>query len=274
MVRKLLPSILVGIFIIAAILVAWPISANIIGADWKFTFRPALLTLVSGKNPYSVDQFFIAPWGIIPFIPLIWLPDGLAMAILRVGGLICYAIVAIRLGARPLGTAFILLSPQILHNLINGNIDWLCLLGFVLPPQIGLFFVLIKPQIGVCLAIFWAVDAIKQKKIIRTFAPFLIVFLVSLGVFGLWPLRFSTVQAAYNASAWPISLPFGIVLLYVALKQNHIRIAQAISPLLSPHVMFHSWSTWLFAIAQHTTELIIAVFSSWLVFAISAIGNR
>ena len=32
-------------------------------------------------------------------------------------------------------------------DLATGNIAWLTMLGYIMPPQIGLFFVLIKPQL-------------------------------------------------------------------------------------------------------------------------------
>ncbi len=270
---KLFPYLIAGFLVVIITGIAWFLLPDFWGDDWVYTFRPSLDNLLSGKNPYSINQFLIAPWALIPFIPLVWFPAGLAMAVVRVMGFIVYAFVAVRLGAKPIGMGLILLSPQIMHNIINGNIDWLAFLGFVLPPQIGLFFISIKPQIGFALAIFWAVDAFKQKNFIRTFIPFTIVFLISLTIFGLWPLRFSTVQAAYNASAWPISLPFGIVLLYKSLKRHQVRIAQAISPLFSPHVMFHSWATMLYALAPDTSELIVAVLSSWLIVGISAFRN-
>jgi len=273
MLKKFLPYLIVGILLLSLIAITWLLLPNFWGNDWVYTFHPAILNLLSGKDPYAIDQFLIPPWGLIPFIGLVWLPPGLAMAIIRVIGLAVYAFVAIRLGAKPLGMVIILLSPQVMHNIINGNIDWLAFLGFVLPPQIGLFFISIKPQIGFALAIFWTVEAYKQKKFLRTFTPFVIVFIISLLVFGWWPLRFTSVQKAYNASAWPISLPFGIVLLYMALRQHKIRIAQAISPLFSPHVMFHSWATFLFALAPNTIELIIAVLSSWLMVGISRTGQ-
>lgn len=182
-------------------------------------------------------------------------------------GLTTYTIIAIKLGAKPVGLLAILLSPQVMHNLINGNIDWLALLGFVLPARIGLFFLAIKPQIGIALILFLVYRSLLEKKFLKTFTPFILVTLASFLLYGFWPLKFGAVQPEYNASAWPISLPFGIVLLVAALHRQKQRLAQAISPLLSPHVMFHSWVSMLYALAPDTVELVAAVIVSWLFFA-------
>jgi hypothetical protein len=272
---KLTNPIRLGLFgfaIILAVFLASIFLPETLGADWRMTFRPAAWQLLSGQDPYAVDQFLIAPWSFVLFVPLGLLPENLGMAVLLIVGLVAYAYIAIRLGARPLGLVAILLSPQVMHNLINGNIDWLALLGFVLPPQIGLFFLALKPQIGFALIVYWAYRSLREKQFLRVFSPFIIVTLGSFLLFGLWPLKFGTVQPEYNASAWPISLPFGMVLLVMALHKQKIRIAQAISPLFSPHVMFHSWATMLFALAPDTLELVTAVLVSWLFFAWSVMS--
>ncbi len=266
------PYFISGLIIIVAVLLSWLLLPEFIGEDWLLSFKPAIKELISGRNPYEIERFLIAPWGLLFLFPFGYLPDSLAMAILRILGLAIYAYVAIRLGASKLGIVTILLSPQILHNTINGNIDWLCFLGFTFPTQIGIFFITLKPQIGLALGIYWLYEAIKQKRFLRTFTPFIIISVLSLLIFGFWPANYLHVRSEITASAWPISLPFGIVLLYVALKRNQVRIAQAISPLFSPHVMFHSWATMLYALAPNTTELIIAVLSSWLLVGIRAVG--
>ncbi|MFM8321555.1 MAG: hypothetical protein ACKOC5_11630 [Chloroflexota bacterium] len=255
---------------LAAVIAGSLLLPDELGADWRKSFYPAARLLLQGQDPYQVDQFLLAPWSLAVFVPLALLPARAGTAVLLVTGLCVYAYVAVRLKASPIGLAAILLSPQILHNLINANVDWLALLGFVLPPQVGLFFLALKPQIGLPLALFWGVEALREKRLLRTFAPFTALLLVSFGLFGLWPLKFSAVQPEYNASLWPASLPFGVVLLISALYRRRERLAQAIGPFFSPHVMFHSWSTLLYALAPDTVELVCAVVVSWAFFIWSA----
>jgi hypothetical protein len=129
------------------------------GIDWIDTYRPATLALLSGKSPYSVDIFFIAPWELIPLIPLALLPENIGRAILLLLGISSFAFTAYRLGAKPSSLIAFLLSPPVAHCLLNSNIEWLPLLGFIMPPRIGLFFITIKPQIGISVGLFWLVEA-------------------------------------------------------------------------------------------------------------------
>jgi len=268
--RGHIKAILCGIIFMCIVLFAWRFIGNSVGVDWRTIFRPATRELLAGNDPYNTDQFMNAPWIFLLFVPLSLLPENLGMAILVVTGLCAYAYIAFKLKAKPLGVIVILLSPMVLYNLIDGNIDWLALLGFVLSPQIGLFFLALKPQIGFVLMIYWAYIAFREKHFIRTFAPFIIVTLISFLLFGFWPIKMLTVPAIPNASIWPESIPFGLFLLVMALHKKKERIAQAISPLLSPHVMLHSWVTILMALAPDTPELVTASLSAWLLVGITA----
>jgi len=252
-----------------AVFFAWKMIGHSVGIDWRTIFRPATLALLHGKDPYNTDQFMLAPWVFFVFIPISLLPEDLSMAVMVVLGICAYTWIAVKLKAKPWGVVAILLSPLVLYNLIDGNIDWLALLGFVLPPEIGLFFLALKPQIGLGLILYWGYVSLREKRFIKTFAPILIVTLVSFALFGFWPQRMFAVPAAYNASAWPYSIPFGLIMLVMALHRKKERLAQALSPLLSPHVMFHSWVTFLMALAPDTLEVVTASLSAWLLVILS-----
>jgi hypothetical protein len=150
--------------------------------DWHGTFRPAARALISGHSPYEVESFFNPPWGLLPLVPIALLPEGV-------------------------GRAIILISC-----LLTANIDYLVTLGFVFPPQIGLFFVLIKPQIGGAVALYWFVESWRRgglREFVRIFWPITVASLVSFLLFGLWPLRTlgRSVDVSWNASLWPASIP-------------------------------------------------------------------
>src|SRR5689334_13486496 len=199
--------------------------------DWIENYRPAALAVWQGASPYAIHHFFAAPWTLIPIIPLALLPYAMGRWCLFVVGLCTFAYLAYRLGARPLTLAFFLLSYPVLADLSNGNIEWLAMLGFVLPPQIGLIFVLIKPQIGIGIAIYWLIEAYQQGgtlQAVRISLPLIIVTLLSFLIFGFWPLHFLDTLAMarkietnnsiyYNASLWPFGLMIGLGLLGISL---------------------------------------------------------
>ncbi len=250
-----------------------------LGIDWRDTYRPATLALLSGKSPYSVDIFFSAPWSLIPFIPLALLPVNIGRAILLLIGMGSFAFTAYKLGAKPLALIAFLLSPPVIHCLLNSNIEWLPLLGLIMPPQIGLFFIAIKPQIGIGVGLFWLIEAWRKKgirEVVRVFWPITLTLLISFLIFGLWPLRFRdtlTLTRAYNASLWPSSIPIGLTLLVASIRTRNFRYAIASSPCLSPYVLLHAWVGALVSIVSQPIETITAVIGLWILVIIRAFSG-
>ncbi len=237
--------------------------------DWSAVLRPAVFEILHGRSPYNAEGFFNPPWTAILLIPFAVLPENLGRAIMILSSLVTYSFVAYRLGAKKTSIVFLLLSPPVLHVIINGNIDWLAALGFILPPQWGLFFVTIKPQIGIAVIPFWLIEAGRKgglKLVIKTFSPVITVSALSFALFGLWPLKIShTLDLQWNASLWPVSIPVGLALFVAAIRKRKIEYSMAASPCLSPYVALHSWIGTLLAIVSSVPETIAAVVGLWLV---------
>ena len=270
--------LIIGLIAIIAMAAVIILASNYLprGIDWSETFRPAGLAVLRGKSPYSIDGFLYAPWAILPIIPFAWLPEAIGRTAFLFTSLFAFGYVAYKLGASTLSLAFFLVSPPILHCLLNANIDWLPLLGFVLPPQIGLFFVIIKPQIGIGVVLYWLFDTMRRgglRETVRVFMPVSIALLASFALFGFWPTRFSApITYWWNASLWPASLPVGLVLITASIRRSKIEFAMAASPCLSPYVLLHSWSGALVALAKLTPEMVVAVIGLWIVVIMKFIG--
>jgi hypothetical protein len=244
------------------------------GIDWRLTYRPSALALLAGRSPYSADvaptaPFFAAPWCLIPLLPLALLPEAVGRSILVLVTIAAFAYSAWRMGARlPVLIAF-LLSPPVVHCVRNSNIEWMPVLGFVLPPQWGLFLVVIKPQVGVAVVVFWLVEAWRKGKVrevVRVFGPVSLAFAISFALFGFWPSRLSAslgLAQAFNTSLWPASIPVGLALLVTSIKTRKINYAMAASPCLSPYVLLHAWAGALVSIATLNAEMIVVVISMW-----------
>jgi len=245
------------------------------GIDWRLTYRPASLALMAGRSPYDADvapsaPFFAAPWCLIPLLPLAVLPEAVGRTILVLVAVVAFAYSARRMGARlPTLFAFVF-SPLVVHCIRNSNIEWMAILGFVLPPQWGLLLVTIKPQIGVAVVVFWLVEAWRKgriREVTRVFAPVSVLFLVSIALFGFWPGRLGApmrIAQEYNTSLWPTSIPVGLALLVTSLKTRKINYAMAASPCLSPYVLLHAWAGALLSIVTLNAETIVAVISMWV----------
>lgn len=267
-------KLLTALAIVAGLILVSFLAAPFVppSVDWHISFRPAALTLLSGESPYDKVYIIHAPWALLMLAPFALFPENVGRVMLLFCGLASYAFIARRLGAKPIAIIFLLLSPVVMHMLLNGNIDWLASFGFILPPQIGLFFIAIKPQIGIAVAPFWLIEAWRQggwKQVLTTFAPFTIVLLLSFALFGLWPLGAVEVTGvSFNASLWPLSIPVGLALLVTAVRKRRIEYAMAASPCLSPYALFYSWTGVLLAIIASVPETIAAVIGLWILVAI------
>lgn len=242
------------------------------GIDWYETFYPTARAVLSGKSPYTLIGFRYVPWAVIPILPFAWLPPTIGRAAFLVFSLFVFAFVAYKMGGNPIVVGTFVASPPVVHCLLNANIDWMTLIGFILPPQIGLFFVVIKPQLTAGLVLFWLIEAWRKgglKEVVRVFSPVSISILLSFVFFGFWPERFlEPIGFDWNASLWPMSIPIGVVLLTKSIRQRSDRLSMAASPLLSPYVLLHSWSGALISLAGSTADMLAAVLGLWILVII------
>jgi hypothetical protein len=259
------------------IVLAWSASVFLPeGLDYSLTFYPATMKLLNGQSPY--EHIFNPPWVLIPFIPLTLLPINIARAIWFLISLFMFAYVAYRLKASPLTMFFFLLSPPVMKSFLDGNVDWMPLLGFILPPQIGLFFVAVKPQIGVGVALFWLIQQWQSggiRSVIKTFLPCTLALLLSLLIFGYWPATWGTMMVhaqAMNHNFWPASIPVGVALLVTSIRKKDMRFAMGVGPCISPYALLYSWSGAFLALVRSRYELIAAVIGLWFVVFLRWLG--
>jgi hypothetical protein len=244
-----------------------------IGMDWERTYRPAALAMAHGKSPYSVT-YYAAPWSVIPLIPFALLPPDAGNLAVFLLGLFAFAFIAYKLGASLGGMAVFLLSASVVGCLIYGNIEWMPLLGLVLPAPVGLIFAVIKPQVGIGIVIYWFAHTMRTKGIwetIKVFSPVTIVTLLSFWMYGFWPLLFrdTLVQSessslVYNTSIWPQGAFIGIWLLYQAIQKEKPEIAMASSPFLSPYALQFTWVSVLAGLVKRPFEMLLVSIGLWI----------
>jgi hypothetical protein len=238
------------------------------GEDWEMVFMPAIREMVAGRSPYNNPVFYYPPWILIPLIPLGLLPKIVGAGLVVVIGLIVYVVIAKYFGADSLTLTALLLSPVLYYDLLFGNINWLVMLGLLLPTKFGLFLILAKPQLGIGVAFFWLVETWRKGKIrevARDFLPVSIAFLLSFLLYGFWPLRsLGLIVHQANTSLWPASIPIGLVLLVIAIKSRKLNLAMIASPFLSPYVIIYVWVIALFGLLPRRAEIIAAVMGTWI----------
>ena len=241
--------------------------------DWIRTYRPAIRELLAFRSPYRIKSFFNPPWILIPMIPFALLPDKIGNGLLFIVSFCVIIYSAVRMGAKPLSLIFFLFSFPVVFLLIFGQIEWMILLGFTLPPQLGLLLVLSKPQISIPYALFWLIESWRIggiKQVLRVFFPVFSLFILSILFFGLWfrNIDSNIIHAIYNFSLWPYGLLIGFPLLVYGLFRHKEKFSVFGGPFFSPYVAVHSWATSLLAILSFHWASIVASVVSWIMYFI------
>lgn len=251
----------------------WPL----LGIDWRETFYPAAHNALHGENPYSVPTFRNVPWTILLLSPFALFSEDTGGVLYFMASIAGYAWVAYRLKASPLAfTAFMFSSP-VVYGLRMLNVDFLVLIGFTLPAPIGLFLVLIKPQMGIGMALYWLAEAWREggmRSVARTFAPITISLAVSFLIFGNWITgrQSDLLGSFWNAGFWPWALPVGLVLTALSIRDRRMDYGMAASPFLSPYLAYHSWAGVFAALLRYDFQLVIAVIGMWIAGIVHGIG--
>lgn len=234
-----------------------------IGWDFHIVFFPAGQALLRGESPYTVEGFYNPPWLAIFFLPFAMLPEEIAWRLFLSFSLALYFHALIKLQSKFLSLFLVLTSSYVFISLLYGNIDSLVLLGMTLPPQIGIWFLLLKPQMSLGLICLWGVRAISKgwKESLMIFGLPAAVYLIC-WFLGIHP-QDSPIQQAWNIHVWPFGLAIGIPILWLALKHQNINLAMSASPFLSPYVAPQSWIVSLLPVMQKKFTLVFGVFVSW-----------
>lgn len=222
-------------------------AARLFGWDWRHVFRPAILNMLHGGSPYSIQYFYSPPWVSLILLPLAFAPVGVGMAVLYVLNIFCFVFVAAKFKMNLLALAAFFLFSGMIAGSYNANIEGIVLLGALMPPSFGLFFLLLKPQFALGIAIFIIAETVRVFgwiRLVLVVTPVSLAFLLSFMLYGCWPLQSSldVIDQWWNASIFPYGLPLGILSLGWSLWKRDIRFAMLSSPFFSPYLTGHTWS--------------------------------
>lgn len=217
--------------------------------DWQLVYRPAICKMLNGENPYILPamQFYNPPWVLVLMAPFSLLPLPYDIALIWTVGLAAFLYIAYRMGASPLNIILFMTSVPVIRCMAYGQIDWLALMGLFLPLPVGLFLLVIKPQVGLAIVAYRLVREVRQRglaRVITALLPVTLALLLSFAIYGLWPLNWIDLARAErtDASFWPWSIVFGFAGLVFALARDDERWAIRAAPCFSEHVWIHSWA--------------------------------
>ena len=244
------------------------------GGDWQAVLQPSTQALLEGNNPYNEHRFLSPPWAFAVLIPPALLPPAQGSALFGLIGCIGYFLAFYRLRVTRIALALLVANPAFMAALLNPNFDWAVALGYTLPPQIGLFFVLTKPQIGAPLVLFWFVKAWRSggyRRVLRDFAPVTLAYLLSVIVFGPWFLHMGGAVSSLSntANVWPWGIIVGFALIVVSLRQQNSRLALQAGPLLSPYLAPYSWLPAMVVSGSDTILTLAVCVGFWIAWLIT-----
>lgn len=239
--------------------------------DWHI-FMNATRAFWQGADPYIVgtglNKVYVPFWTYILLGVFVWLPDALGQIVFFSTGLLLFAYTAIRMQARPYQMVLFLLSRSVVGCLYYGNIDWLVTAGFWMPPWLGLFFVTMKPQVGLGMAIFWGYASYKEGgvwQVIKTFAPVTLMYGISFVWFGDWTGYWKAMEwSPANASVFPWAVPTGLFCIGTALWVSQYRLAILGTPFLAPYVTLYNLSSTMLATVPYPKAFIAIWIILWM----------
>lgn len=256
--KNILPIVSIIVFLFALILAIRhaihfepQIISTVIGADWRLYFQPATMEVLHGRTPYTVDGFYNPPWVTIPLLPLAPLPLDWSIPIMMTLNLAGWTYTAMRLGLKSfIILPFIIFSGAMINSTI-GNLDGILSLGLFLPPPLGVLVVMIKPQIGVPVVLFWSMQILLDQgnfklkfiNMTKLLAPFAALMVLSFVLYGAWFNHVTdAIGKTWNSSPWPALIPLGVSLLVLSIYTKDLRWALAAIPYVTPYLSPDTWA--------------------------------
>jgi len=262
------------------VLVSAPLTAA--GIDWSTVLRPATLEFLHLGNPYQTVGSLGPPWLFVLLTPLALLPVEVGGVVLFWLDLATWVIVSRKLGSGSVVNVLaVVTSPMVVNGLLARNVDFLVMWGLLLPPELAVFFLAIKPQVGGVALAYLAVREYRRGGMRRLARIFLIPCLVGVLSFLAYGLKLSDAREAidvpWNASpltclGWP-SLVIGLgVFVYALTRQDSgdgARMSMAATPFFSPYVGSQSWVSVLPALMKSKAlYLMWAIAWGWIVYVL------
>ncbi len=248
--------------VIAAIVALFAIDSG----DFKIFYLAGQAAL-QGASPYSAAGFVSPLYLLIYSAPLALLSYPAAY---RVNAFLCAFALLVVFDRLTRGNTINLLilcaAPWLLFVTWCGNIEWLVMLGLFVNPILGVFLLMLKPQLGglAALLLLWRIWRTSRRSAVLCAAVLAAIYAVSFAVGMRWG---ATLSGWWNTAVFPLTAIIALPIVIYAVHQRRASVALAIGPALAPYVSLQSWvvlSAWL---AQRRGALVAFAALSWLLIA-------
>ena len=219
------------------------------GFDWRNDIGPGARHWWPAPWDHGL---ILAPWGATLLSPLGGLPDRIATALTNGMSVLVFALVARKLGGPDWIAIPVLISPPGYWLFYNGQTEWLILIGLLFFNGLDIAFLMLKPQIALGAVVARLRRASDQWK--HYLLPSFLLFLCSLIVWPMWPLKIleaapTLTAGSWNSALWPWGIPVGIFLLWYSWKYADERWGIAATPFLFPYINLPNYLGLMIALA-------------------------
>lgn len=195
---------------------------GIVWWDQEHTFTQVIHHL---RDPYTIQGFVNPPWTGVLLIPFGLMPLALGVLVQTCLFFTLLTGVIFKFGGTKKTVLLVLTSYFALDAVLEANIEWLVLLGLLLPTAYSGPFLVIKPQSALG---YWF--SLRWRDLLIAVLVLLIFLLITLAIWGLWPVDLQRkvsrhFEIPYNLAPMalipiPLSLLIGVVLAYFAFKRH------------------------------------------------------
>jgi hypothetical protein len=215
-------------------------------ADWYETFYPAARGILSGHSPYERPVFLNPPWAVLLLLPFVVFPADLSRGLFFVASILALVFIAWKLNNKPQTAIALLLSPTVIGALLAANLDALIMPAIFLPPVWALIILMIKPQVGFGVALYYFVSTWQAGKIpavLRTFLPVVAGYILAVLTFPIFWERLLNKPYVdpWNRSVFPYGIPIGLFFLWLGLRRKNVFYALAATPFFAPYHTFYTY---------------------------------
>lgn len=234
-----------------AMLAGGQLFTNVIGVDWRLYFQPAAESLMRGRSPYDVSGFWNPPWMLLPIMIFAKMPLEIAAPMLFVLNTMACIWASLRLGMNKFVVFPFFIFFGSMMNSVMGNIDGLLALGLLCPPWLGIIILMIKPQVGFPIVLFWVANELAQKgtvrqkaaRVLRLLLPFTILLIASTFLYGAWFLHsVDAIGKTWNTAPWPLGIPVGLWLVGAGIQKRDVSFVLMSTPFITPYLTIYTWS--------------------------------
>ena len=268
----LIGAVIAIVWWVVALLLYQNASGVLVWYDQTHIFRSAPL-----NTPYDAYGFVHPVWVVVLAYPFRWLPLEVATLLQALIYFIALALVIVKWGGDRRAILITLCSFISLDAVLQMNVDWLVVVGMLLPPWASGPFVLAKPQIG-----FGYYLGLNLRDSLKALILMIVVLMVTFLIWGWWPaiiwgrVTDASISRFFNIAPLQylsyLSLVIGGIMAGVAFRRKDVPLGVLAGLFFTPYIAAYSFPLMLGMLAIRWQRLALIITVVYWVLLIGIVG--